>query len=326
MPGIQNERLVLVWVSAAVHAPQAARPETEAAETQRLAGGEDPGQLSAGISAAQNPRGVNQRLAHARPALGGAGPGPGGVGAGPGSPRRGAERGPGTPARSRAPLVGGNHRSPGHEGVRPPSSPALPAATRPIRAAFTGEWAELAQLLGGSGMVTSPCGGGRAWGGPTAPPAARAGGWGTGRPPGVPGTPGRPRGVRGEEGKLRRGMGWGFGGEGVGEAMMELGVYGGLRPEAEGDGSCWDWVSRREGRSEEGWVYGKRSRKKRQERRLPGCKGGGGDRIFPSGLFGVPHAHPPDPGLVLFGRSRCPFGPLGDSLIFLSFVRPCLLR
>ena len=59
-----------------------------------------------------------------------------------------------------------------------PHWPRLPGCGQPIRAAFTGGWAEPAQLLRGSGMVTSPRGGGGARGGPTAPPAARARGQG----------------------------------------------------------------------------------------------------------------------------------------------------
>nr|XP_044612362.1 collagen alpha-2(I) chain-like [Equus asinus] len=64
----------------------------------------------------------------------------------------GAGPDPGAPGRCRARLSGGSHRTPGHQGVRPPTGPAFPAAARPIRAAFTGGWAEPAQLLGGSGM------------------------------------------------------------------------------------------------------------------------------------------------------------------------------
>lgn len=126
---------------------------------------------------------------------------------GPGTWRRGggvwlsapgAGPGPGAPGRCRARLVRGRDRSPGHQGVRPPTGPAFPAAARPIRAAFTGGWAEPAQLLGGSGMVTSPRGGGGARGGPTAPPAARAGAGGErGGRRGYPGPRGRARGMRG---------------------------------------------------------------------------------------------------------------------------------
>ncbi|XP_073069659.1 pre-mRNA-processing factor 40 homolog B isoform X4 [Manis javanica] len=64
----------------------------------------------------------------------------------------GAGTGPGSPGRCRARLVRGSDRSHGHQGVRPPTGPAFPAAVQPIRAAFTGGWAEPAQLLGGSGM------------------------------------------------------------------------------------------------------------------------------------------------------------------------------
>ncbi|KAK2506316.1 hypothetical protein MC885_014114, partial [Smutsia gigantea] len=64
----------------------------------------------------------------------------------------GAGPGPGSPGRCRARLVRGSDRSTGHQGVRPPAGPAFPAAAQPIRAAFTGGWAEPAQLLGGSGM------------------------------------------------------------------------------------------------------------------------------------------------------------------------------
>ncbi|XP_073069660.1 pre-mRNA-processing factor 40 homolog B isoform X5 [Manis javanica] len=65
----------------------------------------------------------------------------------------GAGTGPGSPGRCRARLVRGSDRSHGHQGVRPPTGPAFPAAVQPIRAAFTGGWAEPAQLLGGSGMI-----------------------------------------------------------------------------------------------------------------------------------------------------------------------------
>lgn len=142
-----------------------------------------------------------------------AGPGPG-AGVGPGSPRRGAGPIWGAPGRCRARLVDGSDRSPGHQGVRPPTGPAFPAVAWPIREAFTGGWAQPAQLLRGSGMVTSSRGGGGARGGPIAPHAARAG---AGEVAGVHRTPGEGEGQEGL-GRGARERGWvrGFGKKGWG--------------------------------------------------------------------------------------------------------------
>lgn len=49
-------------------------------------------------------------------------------------------------------------------------------------------------------------------------------------------------------------------------------------------------------------------------------KAGVGDHVFPVGylVFTMPLA--PDPALVLFGSSGCPFGPLGDSGVSFSRI------
>lgn len=93
---------------------------------------------------AQSARAPRGRSRRAPPP--GAGPGPGTRGRGL-ALRAGGGAGSGTPGRLGAPLLGESNRSPGHEGVRPPTGPALPAEARPIRAVLTGEWAEPAQLL-----------------------------------------------------------------------------------------------------------------------------------------------------------------------------------
>lgn len=179
---------------------------------------------------------VSQSPKSVHPAPQWAGPGSGGAGAGPGSPRRGRGR-----TRVLRAGVGPAGRRERPE-PRPPRGatphwPRLPGCGRPIRAAFTGGWAEPAQLLRGSGMVTSPRGGGGARGGPTAPPAAQAGAGGAERSRGVPGTPGE-----GEEheglGRGAREGGWGGDLGRRGGGGHDGGWRGGGEGGVEGSESC----------------------------------------------------------------------------------------
>lgn len=78
------------------------------------------------LQACVGPRAVRARSRRAPPLVGGPRTRRRGGGAWLSAPGAGPD--PGSPGRWRTRLVGGSYRSPGHQGVRPPTGPAFPAA------------------------------------------------------------------------------------------------------------------------------------------------------------------------------------------------------